>query len=42
MEHRTDTDPEHDLERTGEELEDRIERLDDHIGEARQEAKARA
>jgi hypothetical protein len=42
MEHRTDTDPEQDLESTGDELEERIERLDDHIGEARQEAKARA
>jgi hypothetical protein len=42
MEHRIGTDPEHDLARTGEELEERIERLDDHIGEARQEAKARA
>jgi hypothetical protein len=41
MEQRTDTDPEHDLERTGDELEERIDRLDDKIGEARQEAKAR-
>jgi hypothetical protein len=42
MEHRTGTDPEQDLERTGDELEERLGRLDDHIGEAQQEAKARA
>jgi hypothetical protein len=42
MEHETRTDPEQDLERSGDELEERIERLDDHIGEAKQEAKARA
>jgi hypothetical protein len=42
MEHRTGADPDHDLERSGDELEERIERLDDHIGEARQEARARA
>ena len=42
MEHSTSTDPEKDLERTGDELEQRIEGLDDHIGEARQEAQSRA
>jgi hypothetical protein len=42
MEQRTHTDPEHDLERTGDELEERIERLDDRIGEARNEAQARS
>jgi hypothetical protein len=41
MEHRTPTDPDRELERTGDELEERIERLDDHIDDARQEAKAR-
>ena len=41
MEQPTKTDPEDELERTGDELEERIEHLDDHIGEARQEAKAR-
>ena len=41
MEHRTTTDPDRELERTGDELEERIERLDDHIDDARQEAKAR-
>ena len=41
MEQRTTTDPERALERTGDELEERIDRLDDHIGEARQEAPAR-
>ena len=41
MQQRTHTDPEHDLERTGDELEQRIDRLDDEIGEAKQEAKAR-
>ena len=41
MEHRTSSDPEHDLESTGDELEERIERLDDRIGEARHEARAR-
>ena len=41
MEQRTTTDPDHELERTGDELEERIERLDDHIGEARHEAQAR-
>ena len=41
MQQRTHTDPEHELERTGDELEERIERLDGAIGEARQEAKAR-
>jgi hypothetical protein len=42
MEHETRTDPAQDLERSGDELEERLERLDDHIGEARQEAKARS
>jgi hypothetical protein len=42
MEHRTTTDPDSALERTGDELEERLETLDDHIGEARQEAKARS
>jgi hypothetical protein len=41
MEQRTTTDPERKLERTGDELEERIGRLDDHIDDARQEAKAR-
>lgn len=41
MEQRTTTDPEHELERTGDELEERLEGLDDHIGEARQQAQAR-
>jgi hypothetical protein len=41
MDQRTATDAERALERTGDELEERIERLDDHIGEARQEAQAR-
>jgi hypothetical protein len=42
MQQETHTDPEHDLERTGDELEERIDRLDDKIGEARQEAEARS
>jgi hypothetical protein len=41
MEQRTTTDPERELERSGDELEERLERLDGHIGEARQEARAR-
>jgi hypothetical protein len=41
MENRTTTDPDSALERTGDELEERLETLDDHIGEARDEAKAR-
>jgi hypothetical protein len=41
MEQRTTTDPERDLEHTGDELEGRIEQIDDHIGEAKQEAQAR-
>jgi hypothetical protein len=36
------TDPGHDLEHTGDELEERIERLDDHIEESRKEATARS
>ena len=35
MDQRT-TDPEHDLEHTGDELEERLERLDDHIEESKQ------
>ena len=42
MEQRTHTDPEHELERAGDELEERIERIDDEIGEARNEAQARS
>jgi len=41
MDQRT-TDPEGDLEHTGDELEERIERLDDHIEESRKEASARS
>jgi len=41
MEQRTATDPERELKRSGDELEERIDRLDDHIGEAHQEAHAR-
>ena len=41
MQQPTHTDPEHELERSGDELEERIDRLDDEIGEAKQEAKAR-
>jgi hypothetical protein len=41
VEQRTTTDPDRELERTGDELEEGIERLDDHIGEARHEAQAR-
>ena len=41
MEQRTTTDPDRELERAGDELEERIERLDDNIGDARQEAQAR-
>jgi hypothetical protein len=39
---RTGTDPEHDLERTGDELEERLGQLDDNIDTARKEAKARS
>ena len=42
MQHRTGADPDHDLERTGDELEERIHSLDDHIDDARQEARTRA
>jgi hypothetical protein len=35
------TDPEIQLDRSGQELEERIERLDDHIDAARQKAVAR-
>ena len=41
MEHRTTADPEEQLERTGDELKERLETLDDHIDDARQEARAR-
>ena len=41
MQHRTGADPDHDLERTGDELEERIERLDDEIGQAHREAELR-
>ena len=41
MQQRTGSDAERELESTGDELEERIQRLDDHIGEARQEAQAR-
>ena len=36
------TEPDRDLEQTGDELEERIDRLDDNIHEARQEATARS
>ena len=39
---RTGTDPEHDLEHTGDELEDRLGQLDDDIDTARKEAQARS
>ena len=42
MQHRTGADPDHDLERTGDELEERIEHLDDQIADARHEAELRA
>jgi hypothetical protein len=42
MQQRTDTDPEHNLERTGDELEERIDRLDENLDEAHKEAKARS
>ena len=41
MKQRTTTDPERELERAGDELEERIDALDDHIVEAKQEAQAR-
>jgi len=41
MDQRT-TDPGHDLEHTGDELEERIERIDDSIEESRKEAAARS
>jgi hypothetical protein len=37
-----ETDPDRELERSGDELEERIDHLDDQIDEARQEARARA
>ena len=39
MEQRT-SEPDRDLEKTGDELEERIDRLDDHIDESRKEASA--
>jgi hypothetical protein len=36
------TDPDHDLERTGDELEERLDRLDEDIDESHKVAKARA
>jgi hypothetical protein len=41
MEQRTTTDPERELERTGDELAERLDDVDDRIDDARQEAKAR-
>jgi len=41
MEQPSSTTPEHGPERTGDELEDRLERLDDHIGDAKQRLEAR-
>ena len=41
MKQRTTTDPERELERAGDELEERIDALDDHIVEAKQGAQAR-
>jgi hypothetical protein len=41
MDQRT-TEPDRDLEKTGDELEERIDRLDDHIDESRKEATARS
>jgi hypothetical protein len=40
MEQRT-TDPDHDLERTGDELEERLGRLDGEIDETKKELRAR-
>jgi hypothetical protein len=36
------TDPEHDLERTGDELEERIDHLDDEIDDSKQTARSRS
>ncbi len=36
------TEPERNLEQTGDELEERLDRLDDHIDESRKEATARS
>ena len=36
------SDPDHSLEHTGDELEERLDRLDDHIDESRGVAKARS
>ena len=42
MERSTSGDVEHDLERTGDELEERLGHLDEHIDDARKEATARS
>jgi len=36
------TDPDRELRDTGDEMEERLERLDDHIDESRKQARARA
>lgn len=36
------TDPDTNLKRTGDEMEERLDRLDDHIDESRKEASARS
>jgi hypothetical protein len=36
------TDPDRDLQQTGDELEERLERLDDHIDESRHVVEARS
>jgi hypothetical protein len=42
MQQPTNTDPEQELVRTGDELEERLDRLDENIDEAQKEAKARS
>jgi hypothetical protein len=42
MQRPTGTDPDHDLEQTGDELEERIDHLDDQIDDARKGAQARS
>jgi hypothetical protein len=42
MERSASRDVEHDLERTGDELEERLGGLDEHIDDARKEAQARS
>jgi hypothetical protein len=42
MESDTRTDPDQQLEQTGDELEERLDRLDGELGDAREEAKAHA